>query len=289
MKKYLLVWVAGLALFNLVAMAQPSSPSSANFYTQRVKQTCQCQYCNLRKANLGGFKPGSVSAQENPFAKSPVGQSKAQVSQCWLKCNLTGADMGHANLSNTNFTICLRGQMTPIAAAEFQNANLNHANLSNAKFYGADFSYANLSYANLSKADLSLSDFSNANFSRADLSNARSRMDAMHGWGSNFSQADFSNAKLNKARLYGLFTGANFSNAILKGTTLITSPDVVPQDKQKGDLWRGVNFSNANLTGAKILVANVKRAQPITQSKAIFCHTIMPSGKVNNRDCGKSK
>jgi uncharacterized protein YjbI with pentapeptide repeats len=281
-----------IALFCLVitsnAIAQHQT-LKRNVYW--VLQTCQCRYCMLKNAKLTGFKPGSQLKTVNPFYKdNPFidKQTKFISDGGWMCCNFTGADFSYANLNYSDFRITLRGYITPLAAANFQNANLNHATLKSAILYGDNFTYATLTSANLQHADLSLANFKNADFAKADLRFAVSTADAMHGWGATLQNADFSYANLTSANLYADFRGANFSHAILRHAMLTTSNEAIndPDWKPNGayQLWEHTNFSYADLTKATFRDYSTTSRKP-DLSKALFCHTIMPDGKINNRDC----
>ena len=104
------------------------------------------------------------------------------------RANLSGADLGGANLSGAN-----------LIRADLSGANLSGANLIRADLSGADLSGANLSEADLSEADLSGADLSGANLSEADL-----------------SEADLSGADLSGAK--GLLSTVNFLEAHFERT-----------------------------------------------------------------------
>ncbi len=256
-----------------------------------VQHTCQCRYCMLKNAKLSGFQPGSQLKTKNNFYKdNPFidKQTKFISDGGWMGCNFTGADLSYSNLSYSNFRITLRGYITPLSEANFQNVNLNHATLKSAILYGDNFTYATLTYANLQHADLSLANFKNADFSKADLRFAVSTADAMHGWGATLQNANFSNANLASANLYADFRGANFSHANLRHAMLATGDDAIndPNWRPNGayQLWEHTNFSYADLTKATFRDYSSASRKP-NFSKALFCHTIMPDGKINNRDC----
>lgn len=260
-----------------------ASTSMLNFYKQRIMQSCQCASCDLQGIDLKGFSPGSRHVDINPFARKAPGQ-RSSIS--WLSCNFSSADLSHANLVLSNFVTSIRGYISPLNAADFNGAVLQYAALSRSKFYGASFSYADLSHSNISGAMLFLTDFSNANLSYARLIATHSSMDAMHGWGSNFHGARFSHADLSRAVLYGYFRGANFSYANLQQTKLVNvMPDRPVNRKDWQQPWYGVNFHGANLTGAILETGSSGKTAILVG--AYLCQTIMPDGKVSNRDCAK--
>lgn len=276
MKYHLSLWVL---FINLFLCTQSFAMGVMTNNTQRAMQSCQCPHCDLSQANLSQFSAGNIK----------LGDASSKPQACSVQCDFNHANMTQVNLSGVEFVQCLRGYVTPIKSASFSHANLSKANLSGSTFYGVDFNHANLSQSNLRKASLSLCDFTRVNFQGANLQQSVSQRDAMHGWGSNFSHANFSQANLQGAKLYGYFVGANFRGANLSHASLSTGVDAVPAEQQSNNnpkLWQGVNFTNANLTGAKfIFTKNAKSISDIEKSSAILCHTTMPNGNVNNRDC----
>lgn len=247
---------------------------------QNFKDTCQCQNCDLSSVDLKNFKPGSNDVKENPF----IGTSFGKVSQfsCALNCDLKYANLSSANLSNDNFTACIRGYITPLKIADFSYSNLTHTKIINSIFKGVQFNYADLSSSNLSNSEFFMVGFYKTNFSSSNMTNVKSPIDTMHGWGSDMSFANFSNANLTGADLNANFEGANFSHADLTNAKLSTTEDSGTwKYTTTSKLWKNVNFSYANLNGAKITPAEL--------TGAILCHTIMPDGKISNRDCARIK
>lgn len=249
-----------------------------------LQQTWKCEGCDLSKVDLSNF------SSLHPFNQANLAMD------CSHQFSLSKANLSYANLNKANFTACIRGMNTPFSQIDFNYANLAHAQLTGSIFYGVSFIYSNLPETQLTHAQLDLSNFMQANFSHAYLVQAQSKRDAMHGWGSNFYLANFCSANLTQANLYGYFQGANFSLAKLNNATLITSNDTIPPNipylqKLTGPaLWTGTNFKDADLTGAHFYDADHLQGDkymPADLSRAIFCHTIMPNGTVNNRDCRK--
>lgn len=100
-----------------------------------------------------------VRAMAHAFSQTDL-DTLTSGSAC-VQCDLSGADLRGANLSQKNLTF----------------ANLSNANLSGAIITEAELSHANLTGANLSGAVLRMSDctcvnLTNANLSGADLSDA---------------------------------------------------------------------------------------------------------------------
>lgn len=240
------------------------------------QKTWQCKGCDLNSVDLSNF-----SSIQTP-------QRKDSPENCSQDLSLSQADLSHAVLEKANFSACIRGMTTTFRSIDFSNANLAHAQLTDSVFYGVFFVYSNLAETKLTRAKLDLSDFTQANFSHAHLDQAQSKPDAMHGWGSNFYLANFCSADLTQANLYGYFQGANFSMAKLNNAVLSTSNDTIPPNilylqKLTGPgLWIGTNFKDADLTGAHFYDGDNK---PADLSQAVFCRTIMPDGRINNRDC----
>jgi hypothetical protein len=90
------------------------------------------------------------------------------------------------------------------------------------------------------------------------------------GRGTNTSGCDFTDSQV---LFEGDFRGANLSNSNFTGAVLA-----------KGD-FRGANLSGACLVRANLLEA--KLGSSVNLDNAIYCHTLMPDGSLNNRDCGK--
>lgn len=247
---------------------------------KRVLQTGSCYQCDLTGVNLSGFQPGNPQNSQNPFIDA--GKHAG-----WLTMDLQRTKWVTADLSKTDFTITMRGYVTPLRKVLFNEADLRQANLSQARFYATDFSKANLSSANLMKSDISLANFSGAILRQANLSETKAKIDAMHGWGANFTKTDFSYANLKKANLAGLFEKTNFSHANLSNAFLYyQTSDFYNPTKPVAEgsaSWKGVDFTFANLTGAKFY----SNSQVADISGAKFCQTVMPNGKINDRDCKK--
>ncbi len=280
-KKIAYATVVTLIAINTCSNAEISPLSTTK---EILLKNCECVNCDLSNADLSKFQPGNTNPKKNPFITS---KNKDKVA--WLNCDLSGANLSYADLNLCNFQITLRGYTTPIAQAKFVNTNLSHAHLRGCNLYGNDFRNANLSFTNMSHANISLGDYTNTNFSHSKLQETTSKMDAMHGWGSDWRDANFSYSNLERANLYGLFRGANFHNANLNDATLISGPNAgqpyfSPQiSLTDAERWENTDFSNANLKGARIFNINGNHAADL--SKAKFCHTVMPDGKINNRDC----
>lgn len=121
---------------------------------------------------------------------------------------------------------------------------------------------ANLSDAILSGADLSGAFLCSANLSDANLSDA------------NLNRANLSDASLIKLYLIR----ANLSDANLMWANL------------RGANLMGANLSEVHLVGANLRSANLSGANLYEANllKAGFCHTTMPDGSINNRDCDKT-
>ncbi|MEM1244190.1 MAG: pentapeptide repeat-containing protein [Pseudomonadota bacterium] len=256
-------------LYFFILTFLPIAVFAATPYQRTVlaKKICQCPRCNLQYTDFKNYQ------YQTPVKKD---------AHCSIRCDFNGTDFAHANMHGINFTTCVRGYVTYLKSASFVNSIFEYADLTRANFTGVNLNQANFSYANLSHAKFFLSDLSHTNFTHANLSYAQSRRDAMHGWGSDFSFADFSFAVLYRANLYGNFQYANFSHADLQHARIQTDLDVFQHPLTENQLFEGTDFSYANLRFAKILTSS--RGQP-NLNRAILCHTIMPNGKENNRDC----
>lgn len=129
-------------------------------------------------------------------------------------------------------------------------------------FAGIDLRFINISY----------SCFMDTNFSGANLQVSAFRNIYL-------VNINFTNANLQGAIFSGYLIGCNLSNTNLRGVdfegTNLTGVDLTGADLTSADLSGAklirTNLSNANLTGAKIT--------PST----IFCNTIMPDGRIENK------
>jgi hypothetical protein len=126
---------------------------------------------------------------------------------------------------------------------------------------GADLRSVNILTADLSKADLTRAILLDAELPYANFSDA------------NLTKTIFSifNSKTNLQR-------ANFVRANLKGAVLAKAT------------LKKADFTEANLEGANFAGADLSGAKPLSDKQlgqARFCHTTMPNGKPEDRDCGK--
>jgi Pentapeptide repeats (8 copies) len=90
------------------------------------------------------------------------------------------------------------------------------------------------------------------------------------GKGTNTPGCDFSNST---AFFEGDFRGANLSKSNFTGAQMARA-----------------DFRGANLSGACLVNANLQGAKldnSVNLDKAIFCHTLMPNGEFDDRDCDK--
>lgn len=150
------------------------------------------------------------------------------------------------------------------------NKYIADAGWASCSFEGANLTGANLSYTNFRVAmrgyltPLAMISFKQANLTKANLKHA-----ILYG-------DDFSYANLTKAKLqYADLSLANFSSADFRGADLRHAK--ATPDAMHG--W-GAEFIKADFTDA-----NLRYAELGNLSRAILCHTIMPNGKVSDRDC----
>ena len=138
--------------------------------------------------------------------------------------------------------------------ADLSNQDFHDANLKVASLTGANLSNTDLSHTNLMLAELVETNLTGANLSRAEMNGAQVQNADLTG-------ADLSGATMTQSNL----TDANFTDAKLIGTELTAAVVGV------------ANFTGADLTDANLRAVN--------RSRAIFCHTTMPDGNEENRDC----
>jgi hypothetical protein len=107
--------------------------------------------------------------------------------------DLSGADLGHAELNNAFLTQATLGSRYEAPGVYLWHANLRGARLGQALLYRANLSYATLSDAHLAYADLTEVTATGSNFSGADLI------------GANLTRVDLSHADLSHANLSSVF------------------------------------------------------------------------------------
>lgn len=130
------------------------------------------------------------------------------------------------------------------------------------KCFACNLSGIDLSGANLEKVDLR-----SVNLQEANLTNANLRYANLE-WG-DLRYANLQGADLTKANLKSTI----FVNANLQGANLAAS-----------NLSR-TNFRNANLSRANLLGALRDDDDIESRPSLILCKTILPNGKVSNRNC----
>lgn len=246
-------------------------------HLQRLMQTCECTGCDLSNQNFEGFKPA-----ENTTLKNKM-------------CDLSDSTFINANLRDANLSVNLIRHRTASKKVGYESVLqqslikgtvFDNANLENAGLAGVNAKHASFQNANLSGADLTRGSFHRAKFQNANMRKAHADADAMNGLQADMRHANFFQANLADAHLSAVFQHANFSCANLTNAVLITSTEF-PADKKP---WEGVNFSYADLTGANIgATSTAKTKKPQISAdvlkQAVFCHTIMPDGSLNDRDC----
>jgi uncharacterized protein YjbI with pentapeptide repeats len=167
-----------------------------------------------------------------------------------------------------------KNQCLDLARTNLCGTRLSGTNLSRVDLSGADLREAKLNKANLSKANLDKTDLMGANLYEVNLHGANlSRTSLLY--------AKLHWANLSRANLYEAdLSGANLRRACLNGALLLNAK-LAKADLRKADLrnvdLRNVDLSEAELTGADLTGAKLENA--------MFCHTTMPDGTMNNRDC----
>ena len=142
--------------------------------------------------------------------------------------------------------------------APMKGANLSVMILSNDTFDMVDLTDADLSEADITGSTFNYSDFSHAKLYRVKILR------------STFGDVDFSFANLVEAQFFSVdFTGSSFLGANLRNAIF-----------DQGSVIERADFSQADLTGAQFVDINSPHGQD-----AIYCHTTMPDGTLNNRDC----
>lgn len=276
MKKYLRQLSFIVVVFLLVCTTSFSAITPSHL--SEIKKSCQCPRCDLSQSNFDHYQPGSEDKKLNPLAID------LEKNHCQTTCNFNESNFSHSNLQNTNFTVCYKGYETPLKKVDFTRANLTYANLQYSIFIAVSFHEANLSHARASFADFTVSSFNGADLSGIDLQHTKMLGNLMSGQGTDMRNTNFSHANLTRAELYGMVAGANFSNATFNQTIISTSDEAYfPDNISVADLWKDTNFSNTDLRKVKLSDKNENGMPDL--HKALFCNTIMPDGKKNNRDC----
>lgn len=220
--------------------------------------------------------------QRNPH-RDPIDRALNLQSTALRQANLKGAtlngsdfrksDLSRANLSFANLHQAdLRRAV--LFKASLEGANLEAASLTAANLYGSILRGATLQGANLYGAILQGADLRGAmlnkvNLSKADLSRAILSETRM-------SKANFRGANLSRANLYG----ANLQGAVFSGATL-NQADLRSANLHEADL-RGAALHQVDLRGATLNFAILEDSALQT---AVLCETIMPNGRLSNRDC----
>ncbi|WP_344860941.1 pentapeptide repeat-containing protein [Planomonospora alba] len=182
--------------------------------------------------------------------------------------DLTGANLGRANLTNANLSgVNLIGAnltRADLTEANLHLADLTDANLTEANLHLADLTDANLTRADLTNANLHLADLTDANLTRADLTNANLHLADLIGTDlidANLIGIDLTGANLTRANLTRAnLTRADLSDANLTDTDLIdaelTDAELRLTELTDTDLTRA-NLTRADLTGANLTRANL--------------------------------
>jgi len=109
--------------------------------------------------------------------------------------------------------------------------------------------------------------------------------------GSDLRRLNLRHADLRRSNLRGLdLQGVDLSGARLKGA-MLRGANLQGANLRGADLW-GADLAGAKLSGADLRDTNLGRAilkgalvKGVKTDRAIFCKTVMPSGKVMKPDC----
>jgi uncharacterized protein YjbI with pentapeptide repeats len=232
---------------------------------------------NLAKAYLIGADLSAFAFYDgDSYYYYPTDLTGANLSQADLTfANLDSAMLLGANLTNSEVRgarLCYSGitvaQLTSTASYQAHDLfgidlagnqligiNLASQNLGDANFSGTVLTSANFSQSNLSGASLSYAAMSGADFSQANLT-------GVFFVAADLTNANFTGANLTNGSIGDMISGANFSNAVIRGATvwgLSKAQIYSTASYQAGDLtgiyfyssqtnW---NFAGKNLTGAQ--------------------------------------
>ncbi len=166
------------------------------------------------------------------------------VGHCHLR---TGTNCSGQGLAGGDFSIAI------LTGANFAGAILTGAN-----FNGTDLTGANFTGADLTGASFEMAHVSGTVFTRANLTKAKiyTLIPALNPY--------FMGADLTRAGVHGIFQGADFTGAIVRGTNLsgsslfgpnFTNADLRP-GKDGDGLWR-TSLRDADMTGDTLTGANL--------------------------------
>ncbi len=190
------------------------------------------------------------------------------------ECDLTGADLDRA-LVSVRYPDATRMLLADLTGATMRGADLTGLSVAGGRLNGADAREAILDNLSLAGAEASGLDARDATSDRAGAA---------------------AGANIYDARL----TDANFEGAVLKGVSFNRSR--LDGAKFKGATWVAVEANTASLRGADltglkgsgstVYLADFGEAKlggaaltPVDLEWATLCHTQMPDGKVEDRDC----
>lgn len=276
----------------LLLVSSSSLMASEQKDLQTLMTTCSCQNCNLTGAKLIKFWLGEYPA-------------KHKLRDKLNNCNLAHADLSYANLNYAK--LIGAGRSYPLNVSLTQ-AKLVGARLQHAEIYRINASEADFRQANFNRASIQYSNFNHANFTHAVLKRVTT-LSQPTNIGTYFSQANFNYANLSYAQLDAKLDGASFQHANLAHAILDTGAIELQGGNTSGFVnidfshanlsqaqlyeisgapvpFNKVNFTGADLKGAKFFSGfRLDKPQSVSIDAAIFCHTIMPDGRLNNRDC----
>ncbi len=191
-----------------------------------------------------------------------------------------------ANACSNRTFVDLRLPGSRLIDADFSASSLRGANLIGARLVNADLRRANLNpRSDRSRRNPTI--LSRAVLRGADLSGASLHHAVLQG-------ASLRNARLSNARLNGaIATGADFRGADLRrarlGRTILDRADLRNADLDNATLrhtrLERANLRGASLAGATLYGVTLLGARGVNLHGVRICRTVLPSGRISDRDC----
>ena len=242
--------------------------SNTSKYVQRLIETKECPYCDLRNTDLSNANLKGANLEGANLEGANLEGANLK------KAYLLGANLDNANLQNVDLKSSI------LTFSSLKNASLVKADLRAANLQNSELQDANLSKAKLHGQGLNITQLQNANLDRANLNHANLTCANLHGASLkkvNLNQANFKRCKvsakfernaLTTFRLNGYLPDnrwvrnlddvLDIAGAILSIITN-SSPHVYSSiDKSSAAFTINTNLSSANLSGADLTEANLQ-------------------------------
>ena len=260
--RFFLGLICLLLLSSIIYITPVNASSQSVKFVEQIAQTPSLsksesikQLINTGKAKNGNFEGVDIikTLEDAGVASFSDGD------QIYFLNKFDALDLEGANLRNASLKFLSARKIN------LKNANLSWANISNVRWDEADFSRAEMYRTDFSRSYLRGANFEKSNSGGLEL------------LGGDFSNANFKDSCMDGVDMRAsIFTGANFENAVFDS------------DGPYDPYYLGANFTDANLRnlGKNFECGGGAAASYLKNDKSVyFCHTIMPDGTINNRDC----